>query len=439
MKKALDACRMGALFALTLGLTGCGDSTTDKETSPGTSGDSGLSAAPDAGTSSTTDAQTGTGAENDAGSASDAATEDATMATTSPADYSQSANWLCRPDANEACAVNLDTTIVKADGTLEKETFQAATDPAIDCFYVYPTVSLDETPNSDLVPGKEERDVVRAQFARFASQCRLFAPMYRQVTLTALRASLAGMPLMADRALGYKDVQAAFRYYLEHDNQGRGFVLVGHSQGSSVLTQLLKDELDKDPGESRFMGAMLLGTNVLVPKGQVVGGTFQHLPLCTSAEQLGCIIVYASFRKDAPPPDNSLFAVSMEADKVAACTNPAALGGGAAELHSYLSTAGPGASGAPMGEWVEGKTIDTPFVSVPGMISAECTAGKSGSYLAITVQGDPADPRTDDIVGDVVTGGQVQANWGLHLIDAHLTMGNLLDVVKSKTQAYKAR
>src|ERR1700712_3992025 len=174
-----------------------------------------------------------------------------------PADYSQAENWLCRPGHNEKCAVDLSTTVVKADGTTSKEDYKAATDPKIDCFYVYPTVSLDTTPNSDLKPGPEEDSVVHAQFARFGAQCRLFAPMYRQVTLTALRANLSGMPAEGiDRDVTITDVQAAFKYYLDHDNNGRGYVLVGHSQGSGVLTQLIKRELDKDKVDARFLTAI---------------------------------------------------------------------------------------------------------------------------------------------------------------------------------------
>jgi len=52
------------------------------------------------------------------------------------------------------------------------------------------------------------------------------------------------------------------------------------------------------------------------------------------------------------------------------------------------------------------------------------------------VHGDPADPRVDDIPGDVVLGGQVQQDWGLHLIDMNLFMGNLIDIVKSQSRAY---
>ncbi|HEX6241941.1 MAG TPA: DUF3089 domain-containing protein, partial [Polyangiales bacterium] len=127
-----------------------------------------------------------------------------------------------------------------------------------------------------------------------------------------------------------QDVLAAFRSYLERDNNGRGFVLMGHSQGSGVLVQLLKNELDKPQRDARLIAALLVGTNVLVPKDKLVGGTFQNLPLCSAANELGCVISYASFRTSAPPPANSLFATSMDPNLVAACTNPAALGGGAA-------------------------------------------------------------------------------------------------------------
>jgi hypothetical protein len=360
---------------------------------------------------------------------------------TAPADYSLPEHWLCRPGkAGDACSIDLSTTVIAADGTLTSEPFAANPAAPIDCFYVYPTVSNDQTPNSDLVAGPEEQAVIAAQLARFGSQCRLFAPLYRQVTLTSLRAAVAGMPTAADRVLGFNDVVAAWKHYLANDNQGRGVVLIGHSQGSSVLTQLIASQLDTAPLDTKLIAALLIGTTIGVPKGADVGGTFKNVPFCRTNEQLGCVISYASFRSTAPPPPTSLFAQAMDPNLVGGCSNPAALAGGVAELHAYLNAQGSGLTTAAPAPWTTASpTVPTPFVSVPGLLSAQCVDGERGSYLAVTIHGDPADPRTDDITGDVLAAGMVQADWGLHVVDMHLALGNLIDQVQAKAAAYAAR
>ncbi len=372
--------------------------------------------------------------------AAQAQTQQSSAAAPRPArnDYSNANSWLCRPGRQDACAVDLTTTVVAADGKLTIEKWSPNPKAPIDCFYVYPTVSNDPTPNSDMIAGPEEAAVVRAQFARFGSQCRLYAPLYRQVTLTALRAAIAGRPMTVDRALAYNDVVDAWNYYLEHENNGRGVVLIGHSQGSGVLTQLIRNEIDGKPVQSRLVSALLLGTNLPVPRGKDVGGAFKQMPLCHLATQTGCVITYASFRVNVPPPANSRFGRVQGENMVSACTNPAALNGGSGELHSYLASAGRGnGSSAEPGPWVTpAQPIKTPFVSVPGLLTAECVSNEKGSYLAITVHGNPADPRTDDIVGDVVRNGQVQADWGLHLIDVNLAIGNLIDIISQQSKAY---
>src|ERR1051325_4465861 len=118
-------------------------------------------------------------------------------------DYSNGDTWLCRPGRQDACAVDLTTTIVAADGKLTRETWTADPKAPIDCFYVYPTVSLDPTPNSDMNAGPEEKNVIRSQFARFGSKCRPYRALYRQVPPAALRPVLAGNAAAADRMLAY--------------------------------------------------------------------------------------------------------------------------------------------------------------------------------------------------------------------------------------------
>jgi hypothetical protein len=360
-----------------------------------------------------------------------------------PNDYADGKTWLCRPGRQDACAIDHTTTVVAADGKLSKETWTADPNAPIDCFYVYPTISTDPTPNSDMNADPAELNVIKQQFARFASKCKPYAPLYRQVTLVGLRRMLApGATVTLDQGLQYDDVKDAWNSYLKNDNKGRGVVLVAHSQGSFILNRLIHDEIDGKPIQSKLVSAILLGTVVSVPKGKDVGGTFQHVPLCHAATQTGCVITFASFRSTVPPPANTLFGRVPDAAMAAACTNPAALAGGSGELRAYLDKSGRTiTSNAPGKPWVTPEQpIETPWVSVPGLLTAKCASNENASgYLEVTVHGDPADPRVDDIVGDIGAGANVAANWGLHLVDVNLAMGNLLDIVKQQSKAYASK
>ena len=362
-----------------------------------------------------------------------------------PNDYKDDASWLCKPGRKgDACDVDLTTTIVAADGTLTREAFTADPKAPIDCFYVYPTVSTDATPNSDMTPDPAEKNVILQQFARFASKCRTFAPSYRQITLRGLQTALAtgADPLaLFTKGVQYDDVRDAWQHYLKNDNQGRGVVLIGHSQGAYILQGLIANEIDGKPIQKQLVGAYILGSTLLTPKGKDVGGQFKQIPLCRKAGQIGCVVNYSAFRSNVPPPGNTLFGRSADAAMSGNCTNPAMLGAGSAPLRAYLSAGGRmiAMSGGAPKPWATDKTVDTPFVSVPGMLTAECKTNEFATYLEITVKGDPADPRVDDITGDLGAAAKPLANWGLHLIDVNLAMGNLLDVVERQSKAYRSR
>ncbi|HEY3889519.1 MAG TPA: DUF3089 domain-containing protein [Caulobacteraceae bacterium] len=350
-------------------------------------------------------------------------------------DYTDAKAWLCRPGRDDACTVNLDTTIIAADGKMTREAFHPDPKAPIDCFYVYPTVSAEPTGNSDMTITPAETNVVQQQFARFASKCRLFAPMYRQVTLTALRGFMTGQPIPVDRKLALGDVSDAWNEYLAHDNHGRGVVLVGHSQGSGVLAQLIKTEIDGKPVQARLVSAILMGASVAVPKGKDVGGMFQHIPVCRASGQIGCVIAFVDFRASAPPPANSRFGRVQDPAMQAICADPSALGGGSGPIHAYMPTQNLQNS-APIQWTTPAQPIDTRFVSLPGLMTGECLNDEHGSYIAITLHPTPGGVRANDIPGDVVIAGHILPDWGLHLVDVNLHIGALLDVVGDETKTY---
>ena len=365
-----------------------------------------------------------------------------------PADYANPASWVCRPGVTpNACEVDLTATVVKADGSLTVEPFKPDPAAPIDCFYVYPTVSTDPGVLANLAVEPAEVRVVKQQFARFAAACRLYAPVYRQFTLTALMAVMQGRaPATAASSrptTPYDDVRDAWNYYLAHDNGGRGVVLIGHSQGSGMLTQLIAREIDGKPAQGKLVSAILMGTSLAVPAGADVGGDFKSVPLCHGLRQLGCAIAFAAFRDNSPPPENARFGRPRTpgANLEAACVNPANLSGGAGELKSYLASGTDyiAQAGVAPKPWVAGKTVTTPFVTLPGMLTARCAESGPFRFLAIHVEADPSGPRTSDIPGDIVVNGRVLKDWGLHLIDANLTIGNLVDIVRQEGESWTAR
>jgi hypothetical protein len=354
-------------------------------------------------------------------------------------DYSKPEAWLCLPGRSDSCSTPLPTTALNANGYGSVGQAVPARDLKIDCFYVYPTVSRDAGDNSDMQAGIEEKAATTVQFARFAGTCRTFAPIYRQATLAALlrQARGEGQRTAQSMATAYGDVVAAWREYLGKHNKGRPFVLIGHSQGTIHLTQLLAREIEGKPEAKRMLSALLIGYNVEVPEGKIVGGTFRQTPLCTRVGETDCVVTYVSFRATNPPPAASLFGRAVRPGMTVGCTNPARLAKGSAPLDSYWY-AGPSVTTTPSTiTWSKAGTPPTPFLRTDGLASASCVHRGNVGYLAVSVNADPNDARTDEIPGDVVIAGQTQAGWGLHLADMNLGMGDLIVLVEAQAEAYR--
>jgi hypothetical protein len=356
--------------------------------------------------------------------------------------YSVDANWLCKPGIqDDVCSRDLDATAVFADGTTEVQRHEPAGDPPIDCFYVYPTTSFDEEANSDLEPAEaEEIFTAYNQASRLNAACRVFAPIYRQATLATIGDGVETPEGVDPSQIAYDDVVDAFRHYVANESEGRSFVLIGHSQGAAHLGRLLAEEIDQEPElRQRLVSAIPLGWPVAVPEGEVVGGDFENLPLCEASDQTGCVVSYASFRSTAPPPDNSFFGRTREGEGMAACVNPASPEGGSAMLEPYFLVELPegtllgGTEGAqPLADPARTAEVTTPFVTYPDFVEAECVVDGEFSYLSLTVHGDPDDPRTDDI------GGDLSPEWGMHLIDVNVAMGNIVELVQQQAAGMAA-
>jgi hypothetical protein len=348
-------------------------------------------------------------------------------------DYARDSNWLCLPGRNDICSTRLATTALNANGYGSTGASSVAVDPPIDCFYVYPTVSNDQGLNSDLNTGREEKLAIESQFARFASVCRPFAPAYRQMTIGAIAAFSAGADIRRAGELAYGDVRAAWRNYLATRNGGRPFVLIGHSQGSLMLQQLIAREIEADPAVARRMKlAILPGYDVMVPQGKLVGGTFRKTPLCSSDTETGCVMSWTSYREGNVPQKGALFGYAPQAGMTVGCVNPAHPGSAAwQKLDSYwFARSSYPVPGGPIAWSSEGPSPSA-YLRTEGLVSGKCVNDGPRGYLSIRTNHAPGDKWTDRVGGEVSVLGIFLPGWGMHLADMAIAQGDLIRRVEA--------
>ncbi|HUZ81554.1 MAG TPA: DUF3089 domain-containing protein [Gaiellaceae bacterium] len=342
--------------------------------------------------------------------------------------------WLCRPGlADDPCTSDLTTTVVAHSGAQRVERTRIARTPAVDCFYVYPTISGQRTINANLTTDFREREIAIAQASRFSQFCHVYAPVYRQITLYALEHP--ARITLADARRAYDSVLSAFRDYLAHYNHGRGIVFIGHSQGAEILIRLLAHEVDGRALRHRLVSALLLGGNLTAPRGKSVGGDFAHIPTCRSSRQTGCVVAYSSF--STKPPANSQFGRTTSDSGVRllaprnpsptlgiVCVNPAAPAGGPAVLDPYIPALV--LAFLPAARTL---TVQTPWVAFPHAYTARCESSGNATWLQVTHAGGGADRRPS------LTRLR-DAALGLHVLDVTIALGNLVRLVGDEAAAY---
>ncbi|WP_044913732.1 DUF3089 domain-containing protein [Butyrivibrio sp. WCE2006] len=134
---------------------------------------------------------------------------------TSPMDYSISDNWLY-------------------DGAYPEN--------SVDVFIVAPTVDTVSESNSAITPKYKSlfRNAMNQQQAIYAKTARIYAPYYRQASIKVYTMEDAAAKEQAMQN-AYIDVSAAFKYYIEHKNNGRPLILAGFSQGADMCYRLLEE------------------------------------------------------------------------------------------------------------------------------------------------------------------------------------------------------
>ncbi|NCC67041.1 MAG: DUF3089 domain-containing protein [Clostridia bacterium] len=184
-------------------------------------------------------------------------------------DYSAADNWLTLPDTNEY---------------------------DVDVFYLYPTAYYRFSPDDPVVCEIDNAlmrtnavSAHKRQATAFQTVGNIYAPYYRQPdAVTTLSLSEKEKDELLKGATK-KDVFAAFDYYIEHYNNGRPFILAGHSLGSNMLLYLLSEYMEEHPDVyARMVAAYVIGYSVT----EDYLGENPNLKFAESADDTGVIISY---------------------------------------------------------------------------------------------------------------------------------------------------
>jgi hypothetical protein len=377
-------------------------------------------------------------APRDAGQRPDAATAAASI-------YDDDAKWLCRPGLpNNPCAQTVQVTEVHPDGgTTVSELPKTPADAEADCLYLYPTVDPGLlTPPRNLDFGQIDmaavRDIFAGQGLPFREACAVWAPVYRQTSLNSFEQADTREKGLAT---AFRDVEAAFDYYLSHATPGRPIVIVAHSQGAIVMTRLLKQRFEGQPELlRRLVVAVLAGPlgGFVVPQDELVGGTLQEIPLCSTDEQTGCALTFATFSAKIPPnADYGRVNGGVAAGFDTGCTTPpGGLDGRDARLSGTLFASIGGALGALAPQFDYGRTrVRTQLVRYADFYTASCEKSGTGlSYLKVTAAPLPGDVRVDPVLYNSTTLSSPEI--GLHGLDYAFVSGDLVRTVKTRVAAH---
>lgn len=216
-------------------------------------------------------------------------------------DYGDTTNWSALPQKQDIADI-VPNSSFKEDEANAK----------VDVFYIYPTIyeygdpwnaNVKDTALNALI----DKLPVKNQATVFNGSCKVYVPRYRQAHLKAFFHLDGDGKKALD--LAYSDISRAFKYYLDHYNQGRPIIIAGHSQGSYLGKMLMQEFFDGKPLQKQLVAAYLIGYPQLPSDYTTLNG-------CKDPTSTECIVGWGTFARGYYPDSNIL------ANKQAICVNP---------------------------------------------------------------------------------------------------------------------
>jgi hypothetical protein len=166
---------------------------------------------------------------------------------------------------------------------------------SIDVFYCYPTLIASQEDKRWNVPVEDSiqrnrviSEAIQYQASAFSFAGNMYIPYYRQAHLRSYyELENGGRDALL---LAYTDVKAAFQYYLDHYNNGKGIILAGHSQGSTHLSFILKDFFDGTPLQKQLVAAYIPGIGI-------DSSNYQHIELMDRPDAIGGFVTWNTFKR----------------------------------------------------------------------------------------------------------------------------------------------
>lgn len=201
-----------------------------------------------------------------------------------PPDYDLAESWLARP--------GMDSPALLLPGG--HPVADSAPLPPADAFYIHPTTAMDPGTDNARIDDADALTMARfmlmAQATPFNGIARIYAPRYRQAALHIFDSP--GDGVQAPMNLAYGDVRRAFRHYVRHDNHGRPFFIIAHSQGSNHALRLLAEEVANSKLRDLMVAAYVPG--MPVPR-RLFDRDLAMIPPCAGPLQTGCVAAWGTF------------------------------------------------------------------------------------------------------------------------------------------------